>query len=149
MMGTWLPETCWEINRREIKNTKVTSSWFFLSTLNYDARSTTHQNNNVFLCIGKRTLNLKEGEPNKHECGDPILFWREPALLSSKMSCLHILWSLDVTLALTLGLYQVACIFGLDCYCYHITCWTKAISLTHIHVRQEHNCHLYYLPETK
>jgi len=22
---------------------KVTSSWFFLSTLNYDARSTTHQ----------------------------------------------------------------------------------------------------------
>jgi len=29
--------------RREIKNKKVTSSWFFLSTLNYDARSTTHQ----------------------------------------------------------------------------------------------------------
>ena len=33
MMGTWLPETCWETSRREIKNTKVTSSWFFLSTL--------------------------------------------------------------------------------------------------------------------
>jgi len=43
MMGTWLPETCWATIRREIKNTKVTSSWFFLSTLNYDARSTTHQ----------------------------------------------------------------------------------------------------------
>jgi hypothetical protein len=38
-----LPETCWATIRREIKNTKVTSSWFFLSTLNYDARSTTHQ----------------------------------------------------------------------------------------------------------
>jgi hypothetical protein len=34
MMGTWLPETCWATSRREIKNTKVTSSWFFLSTLN-------------------------------------------------------------------------------------------------------------------
>jgi len=33
MMGTWLPETCWATIRREIKNTKVTSSWFFLSTL--------------------------------------------------------------------------------------------------------------------
>jgi len=43
MMGTWLPETCWATTRREIKNKKVTSSWFFLSTLNYDARSTTHQ----------------------------------------------------------------------------------------------------------
>jgi len=32
MMGTWLPETCWATNRREIKATKVTSSWFFLST---------------------------------------------------------------------------------------------------------------------
>ena len=32
-MGTWLPETCWATSRREIKNTKVTSSWFFLSTL--------------------------------------------------------------------------------------------------------------------
>ena len=43
-MGTWLPETCWATCKREIKdNTKVTSSWFFLSTLNYDARSTTHQ----------------------------------------------------------------------------------------------------------
>ena len=45
MMGTWLPETCWATNRRKIKNTKVTSSWFFLSTLNYNARSTTHQIN--------------------------------------------------------------------------------------------------------
>ena len=33
MMGTWLPETCWATIRREIKNTKVTSSWFFISTL--------------------------------------------------------------------------------------------------------------------
>ena len=33
MMGTWLPETCSATIRREIKNTKVTSSWFFLSTL--------------------------------------------------------------------------------------------------------------------
>ena len=34
MMGTWLLETCWATSRREIKdNTKVTSSWFFLSTL--------------------------------------------------------------------------------------------------------------------
>ena len=43
MMGTWLPKTCSATNRREIKNTKVTSSWFFWSTLNYVARSTTHQ----------------------------------------------------------------------------------------------------------
>ena len=35
MMGTLLPETCWPTSRREIKNTKVTSSWFFLSTLNF------------------------------------------------------------------------------------------------------------------
>jgi hypothetical protein len=34
MMDIWLPETCWATSRREIKNTKVTSSWFFLSTLN-------------------------------------------------------------------------------------------------------------------
>ena len=32
MMGTWLPETCWATIRREIKNTKVASIWFFLST---------------------------------------------------------------------------------------------------------------------
>jgi hypothetical protein len=32
MMGTWLPETCWTTSTREIKDTKVTSSWFFLST---------------------------------------------------------------------------------------------------------------------
>jgi hypothetical protein len=32
MMGTRLPETCWTTIRREIKNRKVTSSWFFLST---------------------------------------------------------------------------------------------------------------------
>ena len=43
MMGTWLPETCWTTIRREIKNTKLTSSRFFLSTMNYDSRSTTHQ----------------------------------------------------------------------------------------------------------
>ena len=43
MMGTWLPETCWATIRRKIKIQKVASSWFFLSTLNYDARSTTHQ----------------------------------------------------------------------------------------------------------
>ena len=43
MMGTWLPETCWATSRKEIKYAKVTFSWFFLSTLNYDARSTTHQ----------------------------------------------------------------------------------------------------------
>ena len=34
MMGTWLPKTCWATIRREIKNTKVTSSWFFLSIHN-------------------------------------------------------------------------------------------------------------------
>ena len=34
MMGTWLTETCWATIRREIKNTKETSSWFFLSTQN-------------------------------------------------------------------------------------------------------------------
>ena len=33
MMGTWLPESCWETIRREIKYTILTSSWFFLSTL--------------------------------------------------------------------------------------------------------------------
>jgi hypothetical protein len=32
MVVTWLPETCWATSRREIKNTKVTSIWFFLST---------------------------------------------------------------------------------------------------------------------
>ena len=32
MMGMWLPETCWATSRREIKNSKVTSSWFFSST---------------------------------------------------------------------------------------------------------------------
>jgi hypothetical protein len=42
MMGTWLSETCWATNRREIKNTKVKSSWFFLSTVNYNSRSTAH-----------------------------------------------------------------------------------------------------------
>jgi len=39
MMGTWLPETCWATSRREIKNTKVTSSWFFLSVLFASLRS--------------------------------------------------------------------------------------------------------------
>ena len=34
MIGTWLhKKTCWATSRREIKNTKVTSSWVFLSTL--------------------------------------------------------------------------------------------------------------------
>jgi hypothetical protein len=33
MMDTWLLETCWATIRREIKNTKVACSWFFLSTL--------------------------------------------------------------------------------------------------------------------
>jgi len=94
-------------------------------------------------------LKTKKSQPDKHACGDPVLFWWEPALLSSKLSCLHVLWSLNVTFTLTLGLYHVACIFGLDCYCHHITCLIKANSLTHIHVRQEHNSHLYYLPETK
>ena len=48
MMGTWLPKTCWATIRREIKIQKVTSSWFFLSTLNYDARSTTQQTHTSF-----------------------------------------------------------------------------------------------------
>ena len=51
VVGTWLPETCWAIIRREMKNTKVKSSWFFLSTLNYDARSTTHQIYNTVLWL--------------------------------------------------------------------------------------------------
>ena len=51
MMGTWLPETCWATIRREIKNTKSVSSWFFLSTLNYDARSTTHHIHYFNFCI--------------------------------------------------------------------------------------------------
>jgi hypothetical protein len=36
MIGTWLPETCLATSRREIKNTKVTSSWFFLSILSLE-----------------------------------------------------------------------------------------------------------------
>ena len=28
LMGTWLPDTFWTTSRREIKSTKVTSSWF-------------------------------------------------------------------------------------------------------------------------
>ena len=52
MMISWLPETCWATSRREIKNTKVASSWFFLSTLNYDARSTTHQTYHIlYFCL--------------------------------------------------------------------------------------------------
>ena len=43
-MGKRLHETCRATCKREIKdNTEVTSSRFFLSTLNYDARSTAHQ----------------------------------------------------------------------------------------------------------
>jgi len=33
---------------------KVTSSWFFLSTLNYDARSTTHQTGSLSLLFKSR-----------------------------------------------------------------------------------------------
>jgi hypothetical protein len=44
MMGTWLPETCWATSRREIKNTKVTSSWFFLSIMYKFPRFRTTQN---------------------------------------------------------------------------------------------------------
>jgi len=34
-MGTWLPETCWATCKREIKdNTKVTSGWFLIHTVN-------------------------------------------------------------------------------------------------------------------
>jgi len=61
MMGTWLPETCWATSRREIKNTKVTSSWFFLSTLNYDARSTTYQIYVSFDWTCSRICHLRRG----------------------------------------------------------------------------------------
>ena len=54
MIGTWLPETCWATIRRKIIQ-KVTSSWFFLSTLNYDARSTTHQIQTLD-CVGNGDL---------------------------------------------------------------------------------------------
>jgi hypothetical protein len=37
----------------------VTSSWFFLSTLNYDAQSTTHQIFNVILKIDKYYFTLQ------------------------------------------------------------------------------------------
>jgi len=48
---------------------KVTSSWFFLSTLNYDARSTTHQIRNnklgivnlfffLYLCVQRTDVNV-------------------------------------------------------------------------------------------
>ena len=40
MIGTWLPETCWATSRREIKNKKLTSSWFFLSTPNNEKPTT-------------------------------------------------------------------------------------------------------------
>ena len=61
-MGTWLPETRWATSRREIKYTKVTFSWFFLSTLNYDARSSTHQIVKVHIV----------------HLNDPIHFWGGP-----------------------------------------------------------------------
>ena len=35
----------------------MTSSWFFLSTLNYDARSTTHQIYNTYLILFSNKLN--------------------------------------------------------------------------------------------
>jgi len=56
MMGTWLPETCWATSRRELKLTKVTSSWFFLSTLNYVAQSTTHQVHTRYVWIYERKV---------------------------------------------------------------------------------------------
>jgi len=53
----------------------VTSSWFFLSTLNYDARSTTHQIS-VFiyfpilseLCVNTNTRNLKKNSEFYFDC---------------------------------------------------------------------------------
>jgi len=36
----------------------VTSSWFFLSTLNYDARSTTHQNSVTVQAVNVNSLLL-------------------------------------------------------------------------------------------
>jgi len=47
----------------------LTSSWFFLSTLNYDARSTTHQ---IYKCISvKGTYAIGKSRPN---LGVPGLF---------------------------------------------------------------------------
>jgi len=68
MMGTWLPETCWAAIRREIKNIKVTSSWFFLSTINYDARSTKHQISKDligFLVVMSKSHTFRETEIHK------------------------------------------------------------------------------------
>jgi len=57
----------------------VTSSWFFLSTLNYDARSNTHQRKMMFTgklvsiyanaMIGKCTCNHSWTFPLPHNCG--------------------------------------------------------------------------------
>jgi len=51
----------------------VTSSWFFLSTLNYDARSTTHQNcknikRKAPLCNGNIHVNQECQETNVTSC---------------------------------------------------------------------------------
>jgi hypothetical protein len=67
-MGICLPETCWAICKREIKNKKkVTSSWIFLSTPNYDARSITHQRYNGLSCRTSEYLLL---------CNSTLTFWR-------------------------------------------------------------------------
>jgi len=48
MVGTWLPETCWATCKGEIKDKTKWHLVGFLSILNYNARSTTHQN--CFCC---------------------------------------------------------------------------------------------------
>ena len=63
MMGTRLPETCWATIRREIRIQKVTSSWFFLSTLNNDARSTTHQIYHWLLIFLRYTFGAASAAP--------------------------------------------------------------------------------------
>jgi hypothetical protein len=81
MMGTWLPETCWATSRREIKTTKVTPSWFFLSTLNYDAWSTTHQGY-FFISIYI---------PTNSFYSDSLYYPPPPHLRSPKQDMLHLL----------------------------------------------------------
>ena len=44
---------------------KVTSSWFFLSTLNYDARSTTHQIHKRFLLLHPSLYMLDVGREGR------------------------------------------------------------------------------------
>jgi len=50
-MGTWLPETCWATCKGEIKDNTKWHLVGFLSTLNYDARSTTHQTHKFFSIV--------------------------------------------------------------------------------------------------